>query len=80
MKSMLKRGAIVNFPNSLQNMESPLHAACIEGNIDAAMLLLNHNADLDQRDGDGHTPLEASNAAGREDVAVAIGLFLANLL
>eukprot|EP00466_Bigelowiella_natans_P004598 jgi/Bigna1/142038/aug1.66_g16746 len=39
---LIKKGANVNFPNGAQNLESPLHAACIEGNLDAAFALLNH--------------------------------------
>jgi len=77
---LIKKGANVNFPNGAQNLESPLHAACIEGNLDAAFALLNHKGDLNQKDGNGQTPLEASTAAGREEMAVAVGLYLANLL
>jgi len=57
---LIKKGANVNFPNGVENLESPLHAACVEGNLDAAFALLNNKGDLNQRDGNGQTPLEAS--------------------
>jgi len=80
VKALIKKGAKVNFPNGVQNMESALHIACVNGNLNAAMALLDHNGDLNQKDADGLTPLEASTAAGREEMTMAIGLFLANLL
>uniref|UniRef100_A0A7S2TRV8 Uncharacterized protein n=1 Tax=Lotharella oceanica TaxID=641309 RepID=A0A7S2TRV8_9EUKA len=80
VKALIKKGAKVNFPNGVQNMESALHIACVNGNLNAAMALLDHNGDINQKDGDGLTPLEASAAAGREEMSLAIGLFLANLL
>ena len=43
MKKCLSQGAKVNFPNGVQNMESALHIACVNGNLNAAMTLLDHN-------------------------------------
>ncbi|GAB5367372.1 hypothetical protein AAMO2058_001224600 [Amorphochlora amoebiformis] len=80
VRELIERGAMVNFPNMMDGMQSALHAALTRGNLEAAIVLLNNNGDLDQKDEDGLDPLEASRAVGREDMVVAVSLFLANLL
>mmetsp|Transcript_11821 Transcript_11821/g.21603 ORF Transcript_11821/g.21603 Transcript_11821/m.21603 type:complete len:158 (-) Transcript_11821:295-768(-) len=80
IRKYLQKGAMVNFPNGLHRMQSALHIACMEGHLDSIFLLLDNEGDLNQKDADGLTPVDACNAAGRKDIEISIRLYLANLM
>ena len=59
IKTLLKLGADVNL-GVPSNPHTPLHIASWEGHRDAAVLLLNAGAQVDDRDGNGRTALHIS--------------------
>ena len=44
--------------------ETPLHLACLSGNVESAQLLVDSGADLGARDGKGNSVLHLSAASG----------------
>ena len=52
----------------LLGVATPLLAACAEGHVDAARLLLDNGADLHRRDSQGHTPLNLAACYGHIEV------------
>ncbi|XP_076442139.1 uncharacterized protein LOC143281086 [Babylonia areolata] len=47
---------------------TPLHQAVLEGNYQAAKLLISHGADVNKTDTDSWTPLHAACAEGHADI------------
>jgi ankyrin repeat protein len=52
----------INAPSS--RGETPLHLACLNGNLESAKLLVSSGADLEVRDGKGNSVLHLSAASG----------------
>ena len=48
---------------------TPLHQACVDGNLSAVQLLVSHDADVNKQDADTWTALHAACAAGHSDIA-----------
>jgi len=46
---------------------TPLHFACIKGDVDIARLLLDYGADINARNRLGHTPLHVATWAGQKN-------------
>ena len=42
---------------SQEDLSTPLHLACSQGNLEITKLLVNHGAKIEREDGDGLTPL-----------------------
>lgn len=55
---LLNKGANVNYTPLQSNGRTPLHMACLNGRIDAAMLLLDNGADTELMCHRGQTPKE----------------------
>ena len=55
---------------------TPLHQACIEGNMAVVELLVNHGADVCKADADTWTPLHAACSEGFVQVARLLCLIL----
>lgn len=76
MKVLLEKGhAVVNIGN--REKQSPLHVASHEGAMDCAVLLIQHGADVNGRDGMGNTPLHvtlAGLATGSQDLGMLLML------
>lgn len=53
----------------LQEQQTPLHIASRLGNVDIAMLLLQHGADVDAATKDSYTPLHIAAKEGQDEVA-----------
>ena len=64
---MLKKGADVNRANKYG--ATPLQAACLNGHVEVARLLLDKGAEVDRADEDGWTPLYAACLGGEVDAA-----------
>ncbi|ORY28388.1 ankyrin [Rhizoclosmatium globosum] len=47
---------------------TPLHCACVSGNLEMVDILLNHGAELEAQTVEGWTPLICSSMAGNLDV------------
>ena len=43
--------------------------ACIDGNLDVVQFLVEHQAEIDQEDNEGWTPLHAAASCGFMDIA-----------
>lgn len=43
---------------------TPMHQACLDGNLEAVKLLVSHGADINKQDEDSWTPLHAACAEG----------------
>ena len=67
MQAWLDNGADVDLGG--QNGITPLHAACGNGHVDVARLLLEKGAMVDWRDSDGRTPLFAAAKWGHVGTA-----------
>eukprot|EP00039_Didymoeca_costata_P000021 m.43826 g.43826 ORF g.43826 m.43826 type:complete len:370 (-) comp10012_c0_seq3:109-1218(-) len=50
----------------------PIHYACLQGNLDMAMLLLEHKADVNRADKLGRSPLSLAQQFGKEELHKAI--------
>lgn len=69
---LLGRGALVNARSGLKDREkppgvadcTPLHMASARNHLEIARLLIDHDADLSQRDGNGNTPFMIACAKG----------------
>ncbi|KAK3737775.1 hypothetical protein QZH41_012214 [Actinostola sp. cb2023] len=56
-------------PSAVQdNLDTPLHVACNNGNDDMVALLLFHGAVIDAEDKDGMTPILRASLAGKVDI------------
>jgi ankyrin repeat protein len=62
-----KRGANINKADVLG--QTPLHTACIIGNIDVVLWLVKKGANINKLDENGSTPLHWACAKGNEAVA-----------
>jgi len=65
-KLLKARPEIVGFTDAFG--QTPLHHACIIGDVEAAKLLLAAGADVEARNRDGLTPLDIARLAGNEDL------------
>lgn len=56
IKSLIERGANLDFPSSKMN-RSALHLACLNGNVEIVELLCENNVDIEALDSQGSSPL-----------------------
>jgi len=67
--SLLRRHSLTVDINAInQSGLTPLHQACLDGNLAAVHLLVKHGASIDLKDDDGWTPLHAACAMGYPDI------------
>ena len=60
-------------PNTKDNDgNSPLHVACIKGNLDIVKVLISHGADLNSLDSGNDTPITLAVKNGREEVVLTL--------
>lgn len=55
-----------------KEQQTPLHIASRLGNVDIAMLLLQHGADVDAVTKDSYTPLHIAAKEGQDEVAAVL--------
>ena len=70
IKLILDNGANINARSSSQR--TPLHKACINGNMDLVVALVNQDADVDARDNNKLTPLHHACITGIMEVVMAL--------
>jgi ankyrin repeat protein len=68
MQWLISHGADTNVRQGRYDM-TPLHAAAVGGQLKAARILLQHNADIEAQDIDGWTPLHSASACGHPSLA-----------
>jgi len=66
IQTLLFIGVSVNSLNS--NKDTPLHLACLAGNVEIARILLDHGASINLENNNHHKPLHCAVSAGNLDI------------
>ncbi|XP_073246127.1 transient receptor potential cation channel subfamily A member 1-like [Porites lutea] len=66
MQLCLEAGADIS--TTQEDLSTPLHLACSQGNLEITKLLVNHGAKIEREDGDGLTPLLRASLGGHVPV------------
>ena len=70
INAILNKGANVNARNVIQS--TPLHVACVKGNMELAMALVDRGADVDARNVEQDTPLHNACYSGNMELIMAL--------
>ncbi|MBL0265779.1 MAG: ankyrin repeat domain-containing protein [Leptospiraceae bacterium] len=66
--SILDSNNEINNSSSQDNLDSPLHDAAIEGNLEMVKLLISKRTDINKRNKYGNTPLHYASIAGHLEI------------